>query len=245
MKPVGIQLWTVRKDLEARAPEAVLQDIANLGFDGIEGYIDRWSPEEFRRLVGEMGMQVSSYYGPVPTPDKINELADRTKALGTDILTGGFWTQDLESKEAIERSAGIIREAIPALAEQGVRYAMHNHWQEYEVRDGELVMDTFFRACPELYLELDIYWASAFGLHRSEGIVRKYADRVRLMHVKDGPLVQGEPLTALGDGRVDIRACLEAADPEWYIVEIDEVAGEMMPEVAKSIAYLREHGYAK
>ena len=78
-------------------------------------------------------------------------------------------------------------------------------------------------------------------MHKSEEMVRRFRDRIHLMHVKDGPLEEGKPMVPAGEGKVDIPACISAADPnklDWLIVELDEFDGPMMEAVKRSHAYL-------
>ena len=48
-----------------------------------------------------------------------------------------------------------------------------------------------------------------------------------------------------GQGRVDIPACLRAADPgvlQWLVVELDAYAGDMLDAIGQSYRYLVENG---
>ena len=42
-------------------------------------------------------------------------------------------------------------------------------------------------------------------------IVKRYAKQLPLLHIKDGPLVKGQPHTAVGSGKMNIPACINAA----------------------------------
>ena len=78
-------------------------------------------------------------------------------------------------------------------------------------------------------------------------MVRQYRNRARLLHVKDGPLVKGEPHTACGQGKVDIKAATDAIDPDicaWFVLELDECATDMMTAVRESYDYLIGEGIA-
>ena len=79
-------------------------------------------------------------------------------------------------------------------------------------------------------------------------LVAKYANRLPILHLKDGPLVQGEPHTAVGGGKMDIPALVNAADPNvlrWLVVELDDCATDMMQAVRDSYEYLTSHGLAE
>jgi sugar phosphate isomerase/epimerase len=240
-KPISIQLYTVRTLLQQEDPYAVLQQIADIGYDAVEGLVGD-SPEQFVRRIGDMGLKVSSYFGAMPTADTVQKFIDTALALGVKHTVSGFWIPDLESVEAIERSANLVNEVLAPIQAAGLTFSLHNHWMEFGEIDGKLVVDRLIELCPQVCLELDIYWASNFGAHRSEEMVRRYRDRIHLMHVKDGPMEEGKAMLPAGEGKVDIPACISAADPQkldWLIVELDEYDGPMMKAVKRSHDYLK------
>jgi sugar phosphate isomerase/epimerase len=240
-KPISIQLYTVRTLLEKGDPYEVIQQIADIGYDAVEGFVGD-SPSEFRQRASEMGLSVSSYYGPVPTLETVSQFIDTALALGVKHTVAGFWIPDLETVEAIERSASQVNAILPYIHAAGLTFSLHNHWMEFGEVEGRLVIDRLVEICPTVGLELDIYWASNFGMHRSEDMVKRYRDHINLMHVKDGPLEKGKPMLPAGEGKVDIPACISAADPgrlDWLIVELDEYDGPMMEAAERSYRYLK------
>jgi len=69
-----------------------------------------------------------------------------------------------------------------------------------------------------------------------------------LLHIKDGPLVQGQPHTAVGAGKMDVAGCIRAADPkrlDWVVVELDTCATDMMAAVRESYRFLTGQGLAR
>jgi sugar phosphate isomerase/epimerase len=244
VKPISLQLYTVRT-LTKDDPLAVLQKIADIGYAGVEGHGFGMSNREFRRVVEDMGMRVSSYFGPFPNAENVQEFIDAAGDLGTEYTVSGFWIPDFESRDAIRKSADKVNAVLPALHQAGLSFALHNHWFEFWKIDGKLAIEWLLESAPDVDLELDIYWASAHGQNRSEQMVERFRERVPLLHVKDGPMVEGKPMTAVGSGAVDVRACIEAADPNklaWLIVELDEYAGDMMEAVESSYRYLTGQG---
>jgi len=247
MKPISIQLYTVREQAKDGNHLAVLQRIADIGYKGVEGHGYGMTPTEFRMTVEGMGMVVSSYFGPFPDPDKINEFIDTAHGLGVNQTVSGFWIEDFESVDAIKRTADRVRPAIQTLKENGLTFSLHNHWFEFEPVEGRLAIDHLLEYAPELNLEIDIYWCAAFGANNPAEIVAKHRDRAPLLHVKDGPLVKGEPHTAVGSGKMDIPATLAAANPDvlkWLVVELDECGTDMLTAVEGSYNYLVGNGLA-
>lgn len=244
MTPLSIQLYTVRELTGEGKHVDVLKQIAEIGYKGVEGHGYGLTPTEFRHLVEDMGMVVSSTWGDVSSPDSIKGFIDTAQTLGVTDVVCGFWIPDFETVDAIGVLADRLNAAIPQLQAAGLTLCMHNHWMEFEMLEGKFKVDHLLERVPELKLELDIYWASNFAANRSEDIVRKYREVAPLLHVKDGPQTKGEPQVAVGAGTVDIKACLEAADARWLIVELDECATDMMNAVSDSYRYLVHNGFA-
>jgi sugar phosphate isomerase/epimerase len=245
--PVSIQLYTVRQYVEAEGAEAILEHIAKAGYDAVEPGDVGPDPSAYLQRLKDLGMTVSSWFGPFPDAEHVNQVIETAKALNVENVVCGFWIPDFESVAAITRTAEKVREGIKALHAAGLNLCLHNHWFEFDRVDGHLAMDRLLNACPGLKLELDIYWASNFGAIDVQTFVRTRSDCIQLLHVKDGPLVKGEPQTALGQGKLDLPAIINAADPnvlKWLVVELDECATDMWTAVEESVAYLRRSGLA-
>jgi len=245
MKPLSIQLYTVRNLIAEIGLPKVLEQIAQIGYRGVEGGAGEGQTNpEFRNMVHDLGMVVSSTWGDISTPDGVERLVENCHELGTGHAAGGFWIPAFETREAIAETSETLNRALPTLKASGISFGLHNHWMEFERRNDMLVMDILIAEVPELHLELDIYWASNFGENRPEEMVARYAERVVLMHVKDGPQLKDKPMTAVGHGTVNIPACVLAAQPTWLVVELDEFDGNMMDAVRDSYTYLTSQGLA-
>jgi sugar phosphate isomerase/epimerase len=87
-------------------------------------------------------------------------------------------------------------------------------------------------------IEVDVYWAHVGG-QDVPALLGRLGDRVRYLHVKDGPATKGEPMTAVGAGTLPIPEILAAGKSvEWRVVELDECATDMVEALAESHAYL-------
>jgi sugar phosphate isomerase/epimerase len=249
MKPLSIQLYTVRDQTANGNHLQVLQQIADIGYKGVEGHGFDMTPKEFRKVVEDMGMVVSSTWTSPPTAETIQEAVDLAGELGTKYLVAGLWIQDMDSLDHLKASAERVQTGAALLKPHGITLSLHNHWMEFEnYAPGLRPVDFFVANAPDLMLEIDIYWCSAFGLNKPEEEVAKFASRAQLLHVKDGPLVRGEPQTSVGMGLIDIPATLGAADPTvtaWHVVELDHHATDMMGAVADSYTYLTSHGLSE
>ncbi len=247
--PISIQLWSLREQMAGGRHAAVLEQLARLGYRGVEcGDLFGLSPQAFRELVEGLGMQVSGYHQPFPAPHLVDDTASRARGLGLDHVTFAWsgpehWT----SVGAIASFATEVEAASTALARHGVRLVYHNHDHEIRPVAGRIGLAHLLERAPSLELEIDTYWAANFGAQDPSEVVRQFKDRTPLLHIKDGSLVKGQPHLAVGSGRMDIPRVIAAADPavtKWLVVELDECATDMWQAVVGSYRFLIGRGLA-
>lgn len=251
--PLSIQLYTVREITKTPADFAnVVRQIADIGYAGIEtGGTGGLSDRDFKKLIDDTGLKVSGWWA-MPDKGNINELVDRAKTYGFDCYISCVGGEHFKEKASILTTAAQYQEGAALLAEHGLNLLYHNHWWEFEVSfDGKYGWDILFENAPALKCELDMYWASNFGQVDVPAVIRKYAARTPLYHVKDGSLVQNQPQSAVGKGKHDLKRCIGAIDPkvtQWLVVELDDyVEGHpmMMNAVRDSYGYLTGQSLAK
>ena len=248
MKPISLQLYTVR-ELAADDFVGVLRKVAGLGYAGVEfGGLRDHDPAEIKKLLDDLGLAVSSLHGPPATEDSLGRIVDYAELFGVGVLVGGYRRDAWETLDGIREAADACQKSAELLGPHGIRQAYHNHWWEMADFDGTLGLEHFLAAAPDVDTQLDVYWASNFGAVDVPAFLGKWASRASTLHVKDGPLVEGEPHTAVGAGKMDIPAVIAAADESvlrWLIVELDHCATDMMQAVADSIDYLTSNGLGR
>jgi len=249
MKPIALQLYSLRE----RAKEdlaGVLKEVAAMSYLGVEpaGMYGN-DPKDVRKMLDDLELTCCSMHGAFPTKDTIQQRVDEAGALGTDmIISGGIGAKDLVSLDALKAGCDRLNAAAAVVADAGLRYGYHNHDQEFAIVGDELAYDVMMREVPGMFSQLDVYWAANFGAVDVPAVLARYAARIPLLHIKDGPLVKGEPHTAVGKGKMDIPAVIRAADPDvvqWLIVELDHCATDMTEAVADSARYLIGEGLGK
>jgi sugar phosphate isomerase/epimerase len=248
MKPISLQLYTLRDRSEKDFPE-VITDVGEMGYCGVEpaGFYGL-SPAELRRIVEENGMVVSSSHGPWASPENLPEVIDTAAALGIELVSSGFGPEDFATKDAIKRTADRVNGMEETLSEAGLALFLHNHYWEFEMLDGRLKYDLFAELAPKVSFEIDTYWAANFGANDPAAMVKKFARRAPLLHIKDGPLVREQPMLAVGTGKMPTRKVIEAADAgvlRWLVVELDSCATDMLQAVRDSYDWLTREGLAR
>ncbi len=241
MTPISVQLYSLREASEQNF-DAVLEELAAIGYAGVEPFnLFGKSPQEFRAQVESLGMKVSSSHTPWANRSPVNEVVDTLRELGLNRAIGGFMPDDFKDLDAVRRTAETCQSLIDQLGPQGIELAIHNHWWEFELIDGRPAMHHLADMVPDLNYELDTYWAANFGACDPAAELSRIASKAPLLHIKDGPLTQKQPMVAVGQGKVDVPAVIGAADPdtiEWLVVELDACATDMMTAIRESYEYL-------
>ncbi|HOF17786.1 MAG TPA: sugar phosphate isomerase/epimerase [Phycisphaerae bacterium] len=248
MKPISVQLYSVR---EAAKTDffGVLKQIASFGYAGVEpAGLHGKDPKEIRKVLDDLGMVCSSTHGPLVTKENLSASVDTAKALGYTMLIAGWKKEDWLTLDGIKRAAEAYEQANAMLRPHGLRMGYHNHWWEMDVVEGKHGLEHFLSLAPNTFAEIDTYWASNFGKVDAPAFVKKWASRAPLLHIKDGPLVQGKPHTAVGGGKMNVPAVVQAADEktlQWLVVELDECATDMLTAVKQSCEYLVKNKLGK
>ncbi len=246
MKPISLQLYTLREDSQ-KDFKTVIEQVAAIGFKGVEpAGLYGMTPREFRTHVNDLGMTVSSSHGPWASPDNLQEVIDTAGELGTKLVSSGFGAEAFFSMDAIKKTADMVNGMYETLAESDLTLFLHNHWWEFEVVEGDLAFRHLAKMCSGVQFEIDTYWAANFGKVDPVAIVKEYAGRAPLLHIKDGPLVKEEMQLPLGTGKMDVPAVIAAADStvlQWLVVELDSFDGEMISAVEDSYRYLVENKF--
>ena len=247
MKPLSVQLYSLREESQQDF-DGVLERLAAIGYKGVEPFaLFGKTPEQLRRQVEDLGMTISSSHHPWANRAEPQEVIDTVSAMGLNRAAGGFGPDDFADMDAVKRTADTINGLIDDLRPAGIDLFIHNHWWEFAPVDGALGYHHIAERCPELSFEVDTYWAANFGAVDPAAEVARVKHRAPLLHIKDGPLVEGESHVAVGDGRMDIGGIIDAADPdvlEWLIVELDACDTDMMTAVEGSYRYLVGNGLA-
>jgi len=241
--PIALQLYSLRHASKTDFDE-VLQAVAGIGYQGVEPFhLFDHTPKTFKTRLDSLGLTLASSHYPWANRTPVNETVDVLGELGLDRAIGGFGPEDFDTPDSLQRTIDTIAELSAALAKHNISLTLHNHWWEYQLLDG---IPSYYRlqdALPDIEFEIDTYWAANFNSRSAAEEVQRVAKRTPLLHIKDGPQIQGEPNVALGDGVMDIPSILAAADPDtlqWLIVEFDACATDLLPAVATSHRYLHK-----
>ncbi len=253
--PIGIQLYTVR-DQMAEKPAETIAAIARMGYEGVEGGPPKgMGNAEFKKLLADNGLKhVSGGTSFADLKDNLAKTLDSCAELGIDTLMIGW------IKNEVDKRGGDWTKLVPELkdvcaraAEAGLRILYHNHAYEFEMKVGDrYALDYIYDNIPAEHLkaQIDTYWVKTGG-EDPVAYVRKYAQRIPLLHIKDrAPKPQDEtcPFAEIGHGVLDwdgIFAAAQGGAIEWYLVEQDRWTRPSLESAGMSIEYLRRRGMTK
>lgn len=251
MKPISIQLRTLRVEAE-KDFTAVLKRLASIGYVGVEpggsGFWDL-TPAEFKKIVTDLGMEVSSSHCTwCNSMDFVNEAIDTAGILGIDTVVCGFGLE-FENLDTIKELADIVNPIQEKLAKNGITYYQHNHDYEFRrLEDGRVAYEAYMDLCSNMKYEIDTYWSANMGKEDPYEMLKIFRDRAILLHIKDGDFNPEHNMSAVGDGVINFPHVLEAMNPDvtkWMVVELDNCKTDMFTAVERSYDYLTQNGLAK
>lgn len=229
------------------------------GYAGIELFncpYTEYTPKEFKAVLADYDLTAISGHVTVEDTDFMLDYLPETGA--KFMVNPGL---HVASKEDAYAKAALLNELGRKAKSVGLRYGYHNHNNDFDVYDGESVIDIFLRETdPELVtFELDAAWAWRAGVNAAE-FINAHAGRFDLIHVKETSRVLGpeddlKPLFAKAkrgpDGRPIFTPELAAIFEEHRKINCKLGAGIInMPEIRKAAdaqgakAYIVEREYA-
>ena len=236
----SLQLYTVRRELEADLP-GTLKQLAAIGFTEVEPYNFHVNPQELSEALRENKLSAPSGHAPLLGGDQ-DAIFDAAKILGiSTVIDPHVPAEQWTTQEDIAATATALNTAAEKGAAHGVRVGYHNHWWEMQtLDDGRTGLEVLAAHLnPEVVLEVDTYWA-AVGGQDPVALLKRLGDRVRFIHIKDGPATSNPAdQVAVGNGSMPVWDIIGAAEAlETGVVELDDHNGNMMDAVAASFEYL-------
>jgi sugar phosphate isomerase/epimerase len=241
--PIAVQLYSLREQSKSNFAE-VLERVGAMGYVGVEvAGFHGMSSEAFSAALSNAGLQVASGHIGDLTSDPFTAALDELQAVGCNTVVGAFLPPTaFADLDAIKRSADLLNAANARASARRIKFGYHNHWWEFETMiDGRSAWSHLIPLLDsDVFVELDLYWATVGGADPI-AVVGDLGDRLRILHVKDGPADDPKKaMVAVGSGSVDICGVLEAAGPklQWHVVELDRCDTDMYEAVAGSYRFL-------
>lgn len=208
---VGIQLYSVKNAI-AQKPYEVLRQVAETGYRYIEaanhnamrdpGVGFGVTARELKRSLDELGLQIVGCHVNPLREEYLQEVLDYHAELGSTQIGCDIEFFPYGDMDYLKRRCETFNRIGELCQERGMRYYYHNHYQEFQRFGDKLIYDIIMENTDPglVYAEMDTYWIARGG-QDPVSFMRKYNDRLILLHQKDFPKNAGEPL-CMYDGLV-------------------------------------------
>lgn len=246
--PLGVQLYTVRRQAEVDLP-SVLKQIRAIGYTEVETYWNVYAlpAKELRQMILDAGLTApSGHFDYQGLPAKL----EYAQELGVSFVICPLLPEKLRNTlDDFRRAADQFNDWGERARSLGMRFGFHNHNYEFRQIGGTTGLDVLIdRTDPELVcFEVDCYWVAQAG-QDPVATLEKLGQRVRMLHLKDRrgrfPPSQelnkaAEHFTEVGNGSIDWKKLLTVAERlkiEHLFVEQDE--SERPPLESLKISYV-------
>jgi sugar phosphate isomerase/epimerase len=256
-KFIGIQLWSVRNDMNAD-PAATLKALGEMGYKFVEaagyrnGQFYGMDPVEFKELVEANGMIfLGSHTGQdAPNEDNYEQVMEwwdeaiaAHKAAGVEYIVQPWMGRaGHESLEGLQRFCDYFNEVGQKCNDAGLRFGFHNHAEEFKELEGHVIYDYMLQNtdADKVMFQMDLYWVYKGGKDPVD-YIQRYPGRFENWHVKDEAEVGAS-------GNIDferIFAYKEQSGVKYIVVEVESYNFEPLESVRLSHVYLQNADYVK
>jgi sugar phosphate isomerase/epimerase len=240
---IALQLYTIR-DAMAKDVPGSLKKVSDIGYKYVEladyknGKFYGHLPEDFKKLVNDLGMEVLSSHASVSpkgiTNDEAKKMAeDHAKVGAKYCMQPWIGDADRNSIAGYQKMVAEWNKVGKIMKETGVQFGYHNHNFEFATVEGKIpYFDVFLAEMDKdlITMELDLFWATKAGINPVD-LFKKYPGRFQLFHMKDmftkeAPFykVATSDFAPVGEGVINFREILAAKDIaglKYMIVEQD------------------------
>lgn len=243
---IGIQLYTLREQIEKEGIESVIAKVAEAGYKKVEtyGYSKEngfWGLDanQFNELLKKHNLtSPSGHYGfdqiiAGGNDAILTSYIEAAKTIGQTYITVPYLGDQLrQSADDYRKVAQAINKAAQRVNDEGLKLAYHNHdfeFKEYGDTTGYQIL--LQETDPELVkMELDLYWAYRAGKD-PVAMMQENPNRFVMWHVKDMDKNDPKLNTEIGSGSIDYKTLFNKAanDVEHIYVEQENFAANMDP----------------
>jgi sugar phosphate isomerase/epimerase len=257
---IGIQLYSVKDELP-KDFKGTLQKLADIGYSSVEPYgftkddFFGHTMKELSAIAKDMGMSVSGshIWSSISVENPTQKEWDFWKNCAEIMQSGGAqWAVQssipkIKSLDDLKRVVSYFNRAGEVCKNGGVKFAFHNHYDEFREVEGEMLLDYLIKNTdPQLvFFQLDLGHVVNGG-GDCEHYLRNYPGRIALWHASDFNLANRQYIEA-GKGSVPYPALFDLAESsglEQLIVE-QETQGDIFASCKVDFDYLKKFKWTK
>jgi sugar phosphate isomerase/epimerase len=238
---LSVQLYSVREQVAADLP-ATLARLADIGLTRVEPFDLTTDPHALRDALSANGLSAPSAHARLTDSADLDRVFAAAATVGVQTVIHPFSPpEQWSAKDGISAVAEDIARALDRAARHGLRVGYHNHhWELATMPDGRTALEHFAdEVGPEMVLELDTYWA-AVGGQDVPALLGRLGDRVRMLHLKDGPIdTDTAAQLPVGSGAMPVPEILAAAPAaELAVLEFDDYGADVFEGIATGYGYV-------
>jgi sugar phosphate isomerase/epimerase len=254
-KPIGLQLYTVREQLEKDVP-GTIEKVAAIGYKEVEIYdLCGMSAVQFTKLLKDNGLTAVSghYLLNVETTQWEKKVAE-ARELGLKYMVHAILDPpERKSLEDYKRHVDLFNKIAEQTQQAGMQFCYHNHNFEFQKFDGVTAYDYLLKQLdPNLVkFEMDCFWVTHAG-QDPVALFKKHPGRFPLLHIKDSKAGMAPSLefdarmglfTEVGKGTIDWKRIFAAAPQgglKHFFVEQDYCEIPPLESIKISYEYLHK-----
>jgi sugar phosphate isomerase/epimerase len=230
-KHIGLQLYSLRDDINDIGIKKVLEIVAKMGYVNLEtagygnGKIYNTDPAEFKKMVDDLGMKVTSAHLSRNISDNHDEdmkwwnvAVEAHQAAGMKYMIMPYSPLSGEGAtlDNVKRYGEYFGQIGLITAAVGIKFGYHNHAFEFENKiDDVPVYDLLVEntSSDHVLFQNDVYWTQAGG-YSPVDYLKKYPNRIQVLHIKDEKAIGAS-------GTIDFKAIFDLAYAngikDWYV----------------------------
>jgi sugar phosphate isomerase/epimerase len=256
-KDFGIQLWSVRDEME-KDPKATLKSLASYGYKQVETFAGSkgifWGMTNvaFKKTLDDLGLQMISAHYREDDIAKFETVVKQAAAIGVQYVYYP-WEGPDKTIADYKQLAKDLNEWGKICNKYGIKYGFHNHDYSFKKIDGIFPQDVLMQNtdAKNVFFEMDVYWVVTAG-EDPIAWLKKYPNRFMASHVKDrNKTADGKELNAscvLGTGKINFKIFLQQAQKygmKYFNVEQEKYDEGTSMECAKINAAFMKKMYKK
>lgn len=254
---IGIQLYTIRDNMAVDVPGS-LKQVADIGYQYLElaGYSDGkfygYTPEEFKKMVGDLGMEVISSHTGVEVKgvdtSNVDIMAEAHAKLGVKYCVQPWLVEERRvSADSYKQFVAELNTIGGVMKKYDLQFGYHNHDFEFKEVDGLIPYTDIFmpESDPDLLtFEIDLYWVTRAGYDPVK-LLQDFPSRFQLFHMKDMEAGEEQFFAPVGEGVLNFKEILkhkETAGMKYMFVEQDRTRdGKAMEAITTSFNNLKNN----
>jgi sugar phosphate isomerase/epimerase len=254
-KPVGLQLYTVRDELQ-KDVSGTIKKVAAVGYKEVEIYdLCGMTAKQFGQILKDNGLTApSGHYMTRHIKDNWEKHIADAKELGMKYMVNAILEpEERKSFDDYKRLAELFTKAAEQTQKAGVQYCYHNHNFEFKKYGDTTAYDYLLKTLDAKLVkyEMDCFWVTHAG-QDPVVLFKKHPGRFPLLHIKDmkdkpAPAQEFDAklglFTEVGQGTIDWKRIFAAAPVggmKYYYVEQDYCERPPLESIKISYDYLHK-----